>query len=838
MLGMTSWPWSRSTRVLAAVLPLVLAAAQLDAKLSPELIAQLPEPAAHKIDFRTEVRPILEASCVKCHGRGKSKGGFRLDTRDTLLKGGDSGPAVTPGSSAASLLIEMVSGLDPDNVMPQKGSKLTRPQVGVLRAWIDQGLAWDAGVQFGRRPPLNLHPRRPPLPAAGAASKHPIDRLLAPYFESNRVATAAVVADAVFARRAWLDVIGLLPQPDEQDAFEVDPDPGKRARLVWRLLGDDQGYAQHWLSFWNDALRNDYVGTGYIDGGRKQITFWLYRALAQNLPYDRFAAQLINPAPGAEGFTKGIVWRGVVNASQTPPLQAAQSIAQVFLGVNLKCASCHDSFINDWSLAEAYGLASVYADEPLEIAECDKLTGTKATAQFLYPDLGTLDGTLDKPKRMQQLAGVVCGTQNGRLSRTIVNRLWARLFGRGLVEPVDDMEQPAWHPDLLDWLAEDLVEHDYNLRHTIERILTSKAYQMPATPLEERSATDYVFRGPAVRRLTAEQFRDAFGRVTGVWHDRADAEVDFLANSRTHDRTMFKDGLRPQWIWTQPAALTTAAVETVYWRRRIELPEPAAEAHAVVTADNRFVLFVNGNRISESGGWENPRLVDLRPYLLKGENVLAIETENSGDKPNPAGLLFYARIRSASQTAGPASVMDFASDASWRWSTSKHEHWDKPGGSEATWSRAVVQNTKELPDSDARHLDARFSALLSGPPHQGAIRTALVKADPMAIALGRPNREQVVTTRASAATTLQGLELTNGPTLAALIARGAEKLLNDHAKPQRALIDAVFQRALGRKPAPEEAALATELIGDPARKEGVEDLLWSVAMLPEFQLIF
>ena len=100
--------------------------------------------AGHSVNFSKEIKPIFEASCIKCHGRGKDKGGFRLDTRETTLKGGDSGPAVLPGKSAESLLIALVQGVDPDNVMPKKGSRLTPEQIGLLRAWIDQGAPWDA----------------------------------------------------------------------------------------------------------------------------------------------------------------------------------------------------------------------------------------------------------------------------------------------------------------------------------------------------------------------------------------------------------------------------------------------------------------------------------------------------------------------------------------------------------------------------------------------------------------------------------------------------------------------------------------------------------------------
>ena len=117
----------------------VAAAGFVEAKLTPEQIAKLPAPATARVDFARDVRPILDAACVKCHGKGKDKGGFSIETRESFLKGGDTGAPVVSGNSAESVLIELVSGLDPENVMPKKGSKLKAEQVSVLRAWIDQG---------------------------------------------------------------------------------------------------------------------------------------------------------------------------------------------------------------------------------------------------------------------------------------------------------------------------------------------------------------------------------------------------------------------------------------------------------------------------------------------------------------------------------------------------------------------------------------------------------------------------------------------------------------------------------------------------------------------------
>ncbi|MDZ7647369.1 MAG: DUF1549 domain-containing protein [Cytophagales bacterium] len=147
-----------------------------------------------------------------------------------------------------------------------------------------------------------------------------------------------------FIRRIYLDLIGLLPLPGKIDSFIADTNLAKRELLVTELLKREDDYAQHWLTFWNDALRNDYTGTGYITEGRFAITDWLYESLKNNKPYDQFVRELISPDKRSEGFIRGIQWRGTVNASQRVEMQAAQNISQVFLGLNLKCASCHDKF--------------------------------------------------------------------------------------------------------------------------------------------------------------------------------------------------------------------------------------------------------------------------------------------------------------------------------------------------------------------------------------------------------------------------------------------------------------------------------------------------------------
>ena len=378
--------------------------------------------------------PILQQRCAKCHTNGRYEGDISFDTRAAMLESG----AAEAGASAESTIIARVTDEDPETRMPLKAPPLSSEEIEALRRWIDDGLPWQEGFSFKKdayEPPLK--PRRPELPPVTAASDNPVDRIVMAYWQEHGVEPPKSLGDAAFYRRVSLDLVGLLPTIEEVKSYESDSSPDKRARLVRRLLDNRVAYADHWLTFWNDLLRNDYVGTGYINGGRKQITTWLYRALVENMRYDQFVRALVNPSKESAGFANGFVWRGQVNASQRPELQFAQNVGQVFLGVNLKCASCHDSFIDNWKLTDSYGLAAIYSREPLQIHRCDVPTGKIAEPYFLFSELGRVEPTAPRKERLATLANLMTASDNGRLTRTIVNRLWDRLMGRGLVFPVD-----------------------------------------------------------------------------------------------------------------------------------------------------------------------------------------------------------------------------------------------------------------------------------------------------------------------------------------------------------------------------------------------------------------
>jgi mono/diheme cytochrome c family protein/uncharacterized membrane protein len=486
-------------------------------------------------ELNTNVRTILAHNCYSCHNATKTKGGLRLDKKEFIFKGGENGPILIAGSPAKSEIIRRIKLPDShEDAMPSKGKRLTKNEIEILEYWIKLGAPWLNGPEKSLYRVAALEPRLPILPKITGQLSNPVDLFVNQYFIKNKIAWRKPIDDRTYIRRVYLDVIGLLPSSSELDAFVKDSSPNKRDKLVQMLLNKNEAYAQHWLSFWNDALRNDYTGTGYITKGRYSISKWLYSSLKNNVSYERFVKELISPTEESAGFIKGIAWRGTVNSSQTVAMQAAQNVAQVFLGLNLKCASCHDSFISDWKLADSYAFANVFSDTLLEIHRCDVPTGKKANYGVLYNSLGKIKETPITADRLKQLMDILVQKKNGRFYRTLVNRIWAQLLGRGIVEPVDVMDNEPWSQDLLDWLAYDFANNGTDIKRLMHQILTSKTYQLPSNSLKDPQllvAQNFVFKGILKKRLTAEQFSDIISQAFYPIYTDSDVALKMLPSS-------------------------------------------------------------------------------------------------------------------------------------------------------------------------------------------------------------------------------------------------------------------------------------------------------------------
>lgn len=522
--------------ILAALFSNQGEASETRAGAAPSVQAHRAAPESASVRFTRDILPVLAHRCFECHAKGKSKGGLSMETRESFLKGGESGPVVQLGQSSASLLIKLVSGLDPERVMPPEGERLTQAEISLLKAWIDSGLVWENHSR--RAAPYELRLRPPQLkPGQG----HPLDCLFHAYFQEHELDQTRVVSDRLFARRVYLDVLGLLPPAEDLKSFLNDPRPDKRERLVHSLLADHLNYAGHWISFWSDHLRiGSSLDASIFDNDNSQgLKRWLQDQLLSGRPFDRFAA-----ACAAGEYLDQLAVSGgpkgeVASPAQRPEMLGAQILSQVFLGVRLQCAACHDSFVDRWTQREAWGLASALGPTALEMVRCEIPTGEKAPPRFPFPELGEIDPALSTLERRRRVAELLTHPDNGLFARTIVNRLWARFFGRGLVEPIDEMiEHPAWHPELLEWLAAELVKQEYDLKKIIALLLTSRAYQLPAaSPPQETAPAEFVFRGPFIRRLTAEQFVDAI-RSLGAPPNAAGASLAKRAWQEANDPLM------------------------------------------------------------------------------------------------------------------------------------------------------------------------------------------------------------------------------------------------------------------------------------------------------------
>lgn len=785
------------------------------------LLLSLSLPAAAQPDFAHQVAPILSKRCMECHSDTKKRGGLSLNTEASFRAGSENGPIVDPANPAHSLILELIATDDEDTRMPPKGKPLSAEEVAIITEWVKAGAPWEPGFAFVKPaydPPLK--PRRPELPAAREGRGHPLDRILDHYLAEQNLPLPEPLDDATFLRRIHLDLTGLLPEPAALQAFLADSRPDKRQRKIDALLADQEAYTEHWLSFWNDLLRNDYAGTGYIDGGRKQITAWLYQSLYENKPYDQFVRELVAPSPETEGFANGIQWRGSVSAAQTVPLQYSQSVGQTFLGLNLKCASCHDSFVDRWKLSEAYGLAAIYSDTPLEMYRCDKPTGRTAKPGWLFPELGEIDASQPKAERLRQLAALITHPENGRTTRAIVNRLWHRLMGRGIVHPVDAMQSEPWNADLLDYLAVDLSDHRYDLKQTLRLICSSQAYQSRSESFDAApDETRYRYRGPRPKRLSAEEFTDAIWQICGTAPRKFDAPVKRPTSAGP------RLAGQAAWIWSDPQPAAVGA--QLVFRKRFELPAAPERAAIALTADNEFDLFINGRKAASGTEWQKPVAIPATSLFRAGVNEILLVVRNGGSGPNLAAAVFHAFAEHGGR------VTEVVSDPSWEWSAKVPDGDGRFRGGIPRWQPGVAMNAATWGG-----LERQFPELLAQEvAPQAMVRASLLKSDLLMRTLGRPNREQIVSARPNDLTTLEAMDLNNGAILDRRLAEGAEALQRRGFESTDALISYVWRAALSREPQPAERELAQTLLGSRPTPQAVQDFLWSVIMLPEFQII-
>jgi mono/diheme cytochrome c family protein len=339
-------------------------------------VSKLPPAATRPVDFTKDIQPIFEATCWNCHGPKKQESGFRLDNRAAALKGGEHGGDIVPGKSATSLLIHAVAGIHDEIKMPKKGEKLTVEQVGLLRAWIDQGALMPEKIA-GAKDPSQHWAFKPPVKPAVAKVKdskwtqNEIDKFILARLEQEKLKPSPEAEKVTLLRRASLDLIGLPPTPQEVDAFLADKSKDAYAKQIERLLASPH-YGERWGRHWLDAAR--YADS---DGYEKDMSreMWPYRdyvvnAFNRDLPYNQFIIEQIagDQIPNAKqdqivatGFLRNsmVNMEGAIDPEQfrmEAMFDRMDAIGKAVLGVTVQCAQCHNHKFDPISQEEYYRL--------------------------------------------------------------------------------------------------------------------------------------------------------------------------------------------------------------------------------------------------------------------------------------------------------------------------------------------------------------------------------------------------------------------------------------------------------------------------------------------------
>lgn len=377
---------------------------------------------------------------------------------------------------------------------------------------------------------LAFIPSRPDFAWSSPQANNYVDELVFAKLRSLRINPSGLSSDAVFLRRAYLDLLGILPTAEEARAFLANSRKDKRRRVIDELLERNE-FAEFWALKWADLLRNEEKT---IDRkGVQALHRWVQQAIATNKPVDQFVREIVS----ARGSTYQNPAANYQRALRDP-ITRAEATAQVFLGVRLQCAQCHNHPFDRWSQDDYYDWASLFSRVSYKVLEnkrrdnldthefvgeqivylastgmvTNARTGKPASPRFL----GAAGKIADEADPLVEVAAWI--TSNPLFEQSQVNRVWHHLMGRGMVDPIDDFRptNPPSHPELLDRLAKDFAAQKFDLRWLVRLVMNSQAYQLSSEPNETNRDDDLNYSHALPRRLTAEQLLDAQHQVLGV----------------------------------------------------------------------------------------------------------------------------------------------------------------------------------------------------------------------------------------------------------------------------------------------------------------------------------
>ncbi len=394
-------------------------------------------------------------------------------------------------------------------------------QAAVMARYQGQVNVFRATVPLGK--PIETYPE--------FASANIVDKAALAEWKSLGIVPSEPCTDAEFIRRAALDITATLPTAEESRAFADDKDPEKRAKLVDRLIEKPE-YASYFAVKWADILRNKREGKQAYQRGTYSFHDWIRENLEQNTPYDKFVRGIL-AASGTPQSAPAVQWYRTLRQ----PDAFVDDTAQVFLGMRLQCAKCHHHPFEKWSQDDYYGFAAFFArigrkpvrpgmrnngqerEEVIFASRTGGVTNPKSGKGMTPKGLGAPAHEIaprDDPR--QKLVDWMADPKNPYFARAVVNRYWAHFFGRGVVEPLDDMRQtnPPSNPALLDGLSEDFVTNGYDLKRLVRTICTSRVYGLSSAPNEFNAKDKQSFARHYPKRMSAEVLLDAISQLTAA----------------------------------------------------------------------------------------------------------------------------------------------------------------------------------------------------------------------------------------------------------------------------------------------------------------------------------
>lgn len=363
-----------------------------------------------------------------------------------------------------------------------------------------------------------------------------IDRFIDAKIRKDNKKAAPLTDDDAFLRRVAIDLTGRIPSRQTIDLFRSLPQNERRRKIIDHLL-DDPGWADNWVAYWQDVLAENPAILKPTLNNTGPFRFYIHEAFLDNKSMDRFASELIM----MEGSSYGGGPAGFKIATQndSPMADRAQIVSQAFLGQNLACARCHDSPFHEHTQQQTFQLAAMLNRGTLKVPATSSLPpdanprarrkielsikpGDSIKPDWAFPRFSEDDlaaSLLQKPgDTREQLAAHFTNPANLQFARTVVNRVWKRYLGLGLVEPVDDWEDAvASHPQLLEWLSREFVSNGYDLKWLAREITNTRVYQRQAVANEDRDNLrgSRWFTSPQRRRMTAEQLLDSLFTAVG-----------------------------------------------------------------------------------------------------------------------------------------------------------------------------------------------------------------------------------------------------------------------------------------------------------------------------------